>query len=1059
MSAMAAIDAKFELALQRLVPINGLSQQRQQQLLAQAEVLEFSPGEFVFREGDADNFSFYILDGQLELLAQGQLVKKVGGGTDDASHPLARLQPRQLTARAKTAVSVLRVDRTLLDKLLAIDGSENVQQVSVKEFEEDDDGGDWMTKMLQSELFSRVPAANIQRIFTKLEAVTFKAGATVVSQDEPGDFYYIIQHGRCEVTRSAATGKIPIKLAELVSGDSFGEEALVSDSARNASVRMLTDGELMRLTKEDFVELIRTPLLSEVTLDEGRNLVTSEGAIWVDVRFSEEHASGAIAGSVNQPLNTLRMHAERLQRDHTYIVFCDSGARSAAAAFLLSERGFDVHCLTGGLAEYGILSASEQRFSESFSNDVDSADLTIHDDDDGPITVAALVPASHKTQTETPLGDAIDSDEVIAADIRAQALKAELAKANIKLEEAKRLKQEADLAGLQAKKVVSEELALERQRLVGEAAKAKAALEEAEALKLELAKAREAAQRELEVARKRDSTEAEKLRIELEATKKKALEDTQRFRKIEAQEAESLKRELEAVKKKALEDTQRFKKIEAETTEKLRQEIEQAKRQASEDAERLKREEAEVAEQLKLELEQARRDAQAEAEQVKQAALAEAERVKRKEAEEIAKANQLIEQARREKDEAEAAKRQMEIETEKRIAEEQAKLAAQAEHAQQQIEETGRLKEELELERKRAEDDAERKHQAHAQQLEAMREESERRLKERELELGAQFEKQANALAELHEKKRAAEEEIERQRGELRSEASDAKKRLAEAKRIQSEVEHAREESAQEAELREARQREIEEKLENDLRAQLDSERHKLEAEFARNAEELERARREREAAEAARIKAAEDAERIIEDYKQTHEVLRQKEQEKLREERERLEAEAQSLRASLDEAKQATEQARLNESAAEKEIARLNTRRDDADPDSTLANKIVVDIAELEAEVNAARAEASAAAAVEREVQAAAEANTEHLIQQRQEETDSRGRFEDDIESWLSEQSELEGSDVQQQILANQKAHLERIKKRAFKAREAAKEHDQSLIEELSSQLKDDDY
>lgn len=322
---------------------------------------------------------------------------------------------------------------------------------------------------------------------------------------------------------------------------------------------MLTDGELMRLTKEDFVELIRTPLLSEVTLDEGRNLVTSEGAIWVDVRFSEEHASGAIAGSVNQPLNTLRMHAERLQRDHTFIVFCDSGARSAAAAFLLSERGFDVHCLTGGLAEYGILSASEQRFSESFSNDVDSADLTIHDDD-GPITVAALVPASHKTQTETPLGDAIDSDEVIAADIRAQALKAELAKANIKLEEAKRLKQEADLAGLQAKKVVSEELALERQRLVGEAAKAKAALEEAEALKLELAKAREAAQRELEVARKRDSTEAEKLRIELEATKKKALEDTQRFRKIEAQEAESLKRELEAVKKKALEDTQRFKK-------------------------------------------------------------------------------------------------------------------------------------------------------------------------------------------------------------------------------------------------------------------------------------------------------------------------------------------------------------------------------------------------------------------------------------------------------------------------------------------------------------------
>ena len=143
----------------------------------------------------------------------------------------------------------------------------------------------------------------------------------------------------------------------------------------------------------------------------------------------------------------------------------------------------------------------------------------------------------------------------------------------------------------------------------------------------------------------------------------------------------------------------------------------------------------------------------------------------------------------------------------------------------------------------------------------------------------------------------------------------------------------------------------------------------------------------------------------------------------------------------------------------AEEEIAQLKAQRSQADPDSTLANKIVVDIAELEAEVNAARAEATAAAAVEREVQAAAEANTEHLIQQRKEETESRGRFEDDIESWLSEQSELESSDVQQQILANQKAHLERIKKRATQAKEAAKQHDQSLIDELSSQLKDDDF
>ena len=1041
MSAMAEIEDKFEAALTTLVPINGLSQARRQQLLSQAEVLQYRPREFVFREGDRDSFSFYVLDGQLELYAQGQLVKRVNGGTEDACHPLARLQPRQLTARAKNQTSVLRIDRNLLDKLLAIDGQDEPAQIAVSE-SLDNDGGDWMTKMLQSELFSRVPAANIQRIFASLQEVPFKAGETVVSQDEPGDFYYIIQQGRCEVTRTAATGKMPIKLAELVAGDSFGEEALVSDALRNATVSMLTDGSLMRLTKEDFVELIRSPLLSEVSLDEGRQLVNTEGAIWVDVRFPEEHASGAIAGSVNQPLNTLRMHAERLDRDKTYIVFCDSGARSSSAAFLLSERGFDVHCLAGGLAEYGILSATEQRFSVG-----DEADLTIHGDDDGPIQVAALVPASHKAESESGIINTGGTEEVLAADLKAQALKAELAKADIKLDEARRLKEQAEEAKRQAQKVVSEELAVEKERLANEAAKAKAAFEEAENLKRELAKARQKAQHELAHARQKEADEAEQLRKELEATKKKALEDSQRFKQIEARETENLKRELEAVKKKAFEDTQRFKAIEAESNEKLRLEIEEAKRQAAEQAERLKQEEAENAARLKRELEETKRIAQEEA-----------ARAKQKEAEELERVNQLIEEARREKEAAEAARVEMEREAERKIAEEQAKLAAQAEQAQKQIEEAARLKEELELERQRAEQEADEKRRAHEEQLERLRDEAEIRLKQQELELQTRFEEQASVLAELQDKKAAAEEELARQRDELRSEASEAKKRLAEAKRIQTEVEQAREESAREAEDREQRQREIEERLANDIRAQLDSERHKLEAEFARNAEELERARKEREAAEAARVKAAQDAERIIEDYKRTHEELREKEQAKLRAERERLESESQRLRESLDEARRTTELAQRSQQNAEKEIGRLKERQEQADPNSTLANKIVVDIAELEAEVNAARAEVSAAEAVEKEVLAAAEANTEHLVQQRIEETDSRSRFEEDIDNWISEQNQLENSDIQQEILANQKAHLERIKNRAVQARKAAKDHDQSLIDELANQLKIDD-
>ena len=36
--------------------------------------------------------------------------------------------------------------------------------------------GDWLTDMLQSELFAHVPPSNIQRLLETLESVEFKAG-------------------------------------------------------------------------------------------------------------------------------------------------------------------------------------------------------------------------------------------------------------------------------------------------------------------------------------------------------------------------------------------------------------------------------------------------------------------------------------------------------------------------------------------------------------------------------------------------------------------------------------------------------------------------------------------------------------------------------------------------------------------------------------------------------------------------------------------------------------------------------------------------------------------
>ena len=204
-----------------------------------------------------------------------------------------------------------------------------------------------MTRILQSKAFLRIPPANIQQMFMRLQEVPVNAGHVVIKQGDEGDYYYILSHGRCKVTREAASGSV-VTLAQLSDGDAFGEEALLSSAKRNATITMETDGLLMRLSKDDFEELLKAPMLNDVTIERAKDMFR-HGAVLLDVRLESEHKAGAIKGSINIPLFMLRLKSESLDPSKKYICYCDTGRRSSAAAFLLSERGFEAHLLSGGL--------------------------------------------------------------------------------------------------------------------------------------------------------------------------------------------------------------------------------------------------------------------------------------------------------------------------------------------------------------------------------------------------------------------------------------------------------------------------------------------------------------------------------------------------------------------------------------------------------------------------------------------------------------------------------------------------------------------------------------
>ena len=215
-----------------------------------------------------------------------------------------------------------------------------------------DDENDWMSKLLESPMFKNIPFEDIHKIFMLFEKIEVAKNDTVIKQGEAGDYYYIIEEGRFRVSRKIKNQKKEFKLADLEEGAGFGEEALIGNVKRNATVTALTNGNLIRINENDFVNLIKEKVLKSISYDDTKKMV-KDGAICLDARFKNEFDKAALKlkGCINFPLNTLRLEADKLDKNKEYIVYCNNGARSAIVAFLLMERGFNVSYLEGGLEE------------------------------------------------------------------------------------------------------------------------------------------------------------------------------------------------------------------------------------------------------------------------------------------------------------------------------------------------------------------------------------------------------------------------------------------------------------------------------------------------------------------------------------------------------------------------------------------------------------------------------------------------------------------------------------------------------------------------------------
>ena len=327
-------------------PFNRLSEKRAREAAEQMRFFCLKKGERLFLVTGKPTEALYVIDGSVAVSAEGDEGKVFLAPDDTRSKPFylsGVAQTPWIEAQDDSLAGV--VDMETVEYFMYWDGLVNSVDTA------DGHTRDLMDKMRYSLAFRRLPAENVEKAFHKMREIQAHAGDEIFRQGDPGDTFYVIASGRAEVWRRELAESASKKIAEMGEGRTFGEEALVTGEARNATIRISKDGVLLALAKKDFQELYSESMVKRVCAEEARSMLDS-GRKLIDVRYLEEFTQSRIPGSLSYPLNTLRMTLVGLDHARKYIVVCADGKRSALAALLLNQRGFDAVSINDGLKHW-----------------------------------------------------------------------------------------------------------------------------------------------------------------------------------------------------------------------------------------------------------------------------------------------------------------------------------------------------------------------------------------------------------------------------------------------------------------------------------------------------------------------------------------------------------------------------------------------------------------------------------------------------------------------------------------------------------------------------------
>jgi CRP-like cAMP-binding protein len=312
-------------------------------------IIEFPAGTEIIKEGSTADAFFFIGGGVVEVLKktrfdQNAKISIIGPNESVGEMALLTCSNRTATVVAKTDVTLYRLKKQDFEDIAQSDAMfSSVLTDKTKSYDQYNE-----VKILQP--FALLEPEKMLALFSRMTEHKYSPGQNIITQGEKGEKYYIIKSGKASVIRKDK-GKDPEQIAVLTSGQGFGEEAMIREKPRNATVQATEDTTVLVLEKKDFDQILRK---SFIEWDFPEDIPEDQRGryVFIDARVEPEYEDEHIEGAINIPLEILREKYDELDKNKEYYTYCTTDSRGMSAAFLMKSMGFKVKTLRGGLSAW-----------------------------------------------------------------------------------------------------------------------------------------------------------------------------------------------------------------------------------------------------------------------------------------------------------------------------------------------------------------------------------------------------------------------------------------------------------------------------------------------------------------------------------------------------------------------------------------------------------------------------------------------------------------------------------------------------------------------------------